>query len=687
MPPTLTLWTHALAALLFGSLALAQLRQGGGGLPRATFVVALGTTALWALAVAGIESRDVAVRVAEGVRNLAWLAFMYALVRRDRARAPDSGVAVMYGVVTLVVLVTIALAIVEAQITVPAAVQAVAAARLAFRMLAAVAALLLVHHLQASASSEARGGMRVVALALAILWGIDLALFATVYVTGRWPLALINARGAAMIVLAPLFGLAVQRDGAWRLQISRTVAFQSLSVVVIGIYVVVTGLATGLLAEFGGRNARVLQTAFVFGTTAALLTIVSTPWLRAWGRVLVAKHLFSHRYDYRAEWVRFTDTLGEPGEGAAPLDVRVVKAVADLTESPAGLLLVPDRDGLDVGANWNWPADDLPDRAGAAVLVAHLAETRRIIELDAVRAGHADAADSAVVPAWMRVQDSAWAVVPLLHFGRLLGAIVLARPPVDRALDWEDFDLLGIAGRQVASYLAEDHAHDALADAQRFDEFNRRFAFILHDLKNLVSQLTLVARNAERHADNPAFRADMVATLKDSSDRMNSLLARLSQHHTGRGAAVRAVAVLPLLERIAAARRAQHPVIASGTRDAQALADPVALETLLGHLVQNAIEASQPTRPVTLTVTVVAGRVAIEVADHGCGMAPAFVRDQLFKPFVSAKSGGFGLGAFEARQLAEAMAGRIDVTSREGEGTRFTVTLPGAVEQRVEEAA
>ena len=55
---------------------------------------------------------------------------------------------------------------------------------------------------------------------------------------------------------------------------------------------------------------------------------------------------------------------------------------------------------------------------------------------------------------------------------------------------------------------------EALANAQRFEEFNRRFAFILHDIKNLVSQLSLLARNAERHADNPEFRADMVATLQ-----------------------------------------------------------------------------------------------------------------------------------------------------------------------------
>src|SRR3546814_13854417 len=79
--------------------------------------------------------------------------------------------------------------------------------------------------------------------------------------------------------------------------------------------------------------------------------------------------------------------------------------------------------------------------------------------------------------------------------------------------NWEDFDLLRTVGQQAASYIAEAQSQSALADAEKFEEFNRRFAFIMHDIKNLVSQLSPVARNAERHADKPEFRADMVATL------------------------------------------------------------------------------------------------------------------------------------------------------------------------------
>ena len=65
-------------------------------------------------------------------------------------------------------------------------------------------------------------------------------------------------------------------------------------------------------------------------------------------------------------------------------------------------------------------------------------------------------------------EEQAWAVVPLVHFGKLAGLAILARPRMQRKLDWEDLDMLRVVGRQVASYLAEATSHQALAEAQQF---------------------------------------------------------------------------------------------------------------------------------------------------------------------------------------------------------------------------
>jgi hypothetical protein len=157
-----------------------------------------------------------------------------------------------------------------------------------------------------------------------------------------------------------------------------------------------------------------------------------------------------------------------------------------------------------------------------AASVAFFEQHGFIVDLDEVRAGTDHQGERARVPGWLVEDREAWALVPLLHFERLVGMVVLGRPPVTRQLDWEDFDLLRVVGQQLASYLAENNGQVALLEANRFDEFNRRIAFVMHDIKNLASQLSLLSRNAERHAENPAFRADMLVTLRNSTDKLNA---------------------------------------------------------------------------------------------------------------------------------------------------------------------
>jgi len=674
MTAVLILWGHALAAILFGTLALARWRRRWDVTagPALAVVAAAALTALWALAVAGVEPWDISVHLAEGARNLAWTGVMAAFVLR--ARADGGALAALYGVVMFVILTATALAPIARMPMDQDMVLAVEITRHILRMMAMAGALLLLCHLAQAATGPQAGGVRLFALALGAMWGLDLAIALLAFAGPRWTMMPVVARGPVMMGVAILLAVAATHRGEGSVAVSRTVATRALIALALLLYVAATALAVDLASMLSPPVARAVQTAIVCGAAAALLAFTATPWLRAWLRVKAAKHLFDHRYDYRIEWQRFTTTLGLPGERAAPLGERIAKAVADLTDAPAALLLVATDGVLTPWAGWRWTD------GGAALpasLAAHLGATGRIVSLDTLRAGDGTG-EAALVPAWLLDDDAAWAIVPLLHGGELAGAILLARPPVDRALDWEDFDLLRIAGRQAASYLAEDRSQAALVDAQEFDAFNRRFAFLLHDIKNVASQLTLVARNAERHADNPAFRADMVVTLRESAGRMATLLARLGQHDGTRAEPLQPVDLPALAARVAAARRAQHPVMVEGEATPLAWGHPARLEQALSHLVQNAIEASPPGTPVRLRLDRVDGRLMLAVIDRGVGMTPGFVRDRLFRPFVSSKPDGFGIGACEARQLVRAMGGELQVESREGEGSVFRILLPPA---------
>lgn len=677
MIPFLSQWGHSAAAVFFAALAAWFLPQVRNGQVARSMVSACALTGVWALVTAANGPDSAWAMIAEVIRNLGWLALMYAFWRRDAASTAIPTVAALYGALLFVGVLQI-VTTVFLPIAIAGKASLATYSSFILGMLFSVGGLVLVHNLYTAATSDTRMALRLLLTAIAVMWVYDLNLYTVSYLSGASSGELMSLRGLAVVMVAPLVAFSANVTSGLRVHLSRTATFQTLSLGAIAAYLAVMIAVNTLIGALLGDAAQPVQVAFVFSSSVAALVLLPSEHFRAWFKVKVAKHLFQHRYDYRAEWLRFSETLGKPGEASRPLESRIVQALADITESPSGCLLVPDGSGaLEVRARWNWPELDAPMQGATSRTTEFFERTERIVELDGVRR-MIDQMDEegAAIPEWLIGEASAWAVVPLLHFGKLSGLAVLGRPSVARTLDWEDFDLLKVVGRQVATYLAEANGQQALATAQRFDEFNRRFAFIMHDVKNLVSQLTLVARNAEKHAGNPEFQADMIATLKSSVARMNDLLARLSQHNKAQAEEPKAMAVSPLVERVAAAKRMQMPIVVGGNMSLYAISDPARLEQALSHLVQNAIDASPQDEPVTIQMRSMDDSVIIEVIDKGCGMSAQFVHNELFKPFASTKDGGFGVGAFEARSLLTAMGGRIEVQSREGEGTTFRVFLP-----------
>lgn len=666
----------AIAALVLAGWLLNHRARLGAASGAVTIALAL--TALWSISILAFGLGAIAGQLLFGIAGLAWLWTLYRLFAQDGRHASVAPIRPVVAALAFVGLLQLALLLAAAGLDQSAAAASLLRVGVAFRLLFCVGALVLVHNLYVGASSPNRANLRWPAAALSVLWAYDLNYDTIAYLSRDVPVVLDALRGFVPTAMVCLLSLgAMAKDGQQVFRPSRSFAFQSFSLLLIGAYFVMMAVAFQGLAAIGGDFVRLAQIAFIAVASALALVVLPSRRLRGWLRVTATKHLFQHRYDYREEWLRFTRTMGRAGAGALPLRERVVQAVADVTDSPGGLLLAPaDEGGLALEARWQWRGSLVPAHALDAAGARFFAETQFILDLDHWRAGKREGIPAHAVPAWLAAEAEAWAMVPLLHYERLLGIVVLARPPHVRTLDWEDFDLLRVVGRQLASYLAEEASQDALGEAQRFDEFNRRIAFVIHDVKNLASQLSLLARNAEKHADKPAFRADMLVTLRNSTDKLNALLARLGRYGAQGREAVQPVPIAPLLQGIAQRYRAKHQVMVIGAVECLVSAQPEALEQALVHLVQNAVEASDLDQPVMLQAHRDGNEVAVEVTDTGAGMAPEFVRTTLFKPFHSSKPGGFGIGAFEAREIVRGMGGRLEVESHEGLGTRFVVRLP-----------
>lgn len=679
MEGLIAFWSYALAACLFASVILWRLRNRVEG-PARLLIGACFATAVWASISAVRGPSDLVAILVETIRNLSWILLLHAM-SSELKRGVHRDINLVFGAVGLVIGAQLVLNVLMLATHVPATIAAdmLASERL-LRITMAAGALVLIHNIYGQAAPESRSAIRAATLGLTLMWGYDLNLYTLAYLGGQNEGALIDWRGFFMTAISPLFVVGAGSK-TLKIRLSRAATFQSLSLLAICAYFVVMAvLATALRRSHWDWSSTstsiLLALAMIF-----VAVLVLSRRAHGWMKVKLAKHLFEHRYDYRTEWQRFTETLGRAGADAPPLAERIIKAFADIVETSGGILLVKDNRAVVAVSSWNWPAPC----PGAEALNqdsdwwGDVERLGRIIEFEGLRLGWASAEDRSVrVPATMLGDERMWAGVPLMHHNRLIGIVVLAAPDYKRALDWEDFDLLRSAGRHAASALAEAHVQQALADAQRFEEFNRRFAFILHDVKNLVSQISLLARNAERHADNPDFRADMVTTLKSSVGKMNDLLARLSPGSSARVQRLEEQSLRPFLTAAIAAKRGDHRVRLLGDTNVRAMFDGAALEQAVGHLLQNAVEACSTTLPITVRVEANDGTVSIAISDSGVGMDSDFVRNRLFQPFSSSKPEGFGIGAFEARSLITAMGGRIDVQSRPGDGTTFTISLPAA---------
>jgi putative PEP-CTERM system histidine kinase len=673
-------FSYALAAAGFLALGLPLLvswRRRSHGVP---LTVACLLTALWAAAVAWDASDYVLWSSFSGsleiLRDAGWSLFLVALLGHFTApgsRLPfglKPTLAFAAGCYLLVLAAT-ATGYWELWLVTGFGLMPTVAAGVAM----AVYGMLLVEQAYRNKSMQERWAIKFACLGIGGMFAYDFYMYSHTMLFREVNPDIWAARGVINALTVPLIAISLARSKSWSsspLALSRRVMFHSAALFGSAIYLLAMGSAGYYLRFFGGSWGTVMQVTFLFGAIVLLAGILFSGTFRSWLKVFISKHFYSYNYDYREEWMRFTRTLSEHGPG---LGDRAIQAVAALVESPGGALWQRGEAGVYAPvAHWHLPAVGA-DEASDSPFCRFLETTQWVVDLEEY-AQQPEKYEGLVLPGWLAEYPRAWLVVPLMLHAKLFGFVLLQKSRSPVKLNWEVIDLLEIAGSQAASYLAQQEAANALMVARQFESFNRMSTFVVHDLKNLVSQLSLMNANAEKHKDNPEFQRDMLETVAFSVQKMKLLLQKLSRSASPEKPAP--LAVEQVVRQAVALKAAfePRPQLAVEHDGLAVLADRERLERVLGHLIQNAIEATPRDGRVGIRVRREAGAVAIEIADTGEGMSEDFIRERLFKPFESTKSAGMGIGVFESREYINELGGRLEVASRPGQGTTFNVVLP-----------
>lgn len=545
------------------------------------------------------------------------------------------------------------------------------------RVAATVLSLVLVENILRNSSTAEFWSLKHLLIGLSTILVFQLVSRVPEFLTHSPEPNMVLARPLVFLLVLPLFVVSSVRIPNLQLRVhsSRAFVFHSATLVIAGIMLQGVAVAAWYVRVYGGSNGTVLAVILLFGGAVAIAIALVSSGVRSRVRQFINENFFSLKYDYRLEWEKVIRALSlYPEQGSAE---RVLRTFCDLLDSPGGAIWIHRASWHQFlpAAKLGFSSDYLPISENDPRIELFRSQDLAFLEMT----------DSPAEPArsaWQNIFASEWIVVPLRYRSLIVGLVVLKKPRAPRTIDWEDENLIRLVALQLGAYLIQEETAQSLADARQLEEFNKRFAFIVHDIKNTIGQLSLLVRNAGQFGHEQEFRDDMVITLGNAVERLQELLTSLSQVGTKNVPGGRSRETFDLIAFLSEFTKGkgnlgQRMILKTNCQSLELeLTDITNLRRVLEHVVANAAEASGSGDPIEIFVADGPSSVEIKIADHGAGMTDKFINEELFRPMRTTKDGGFGIGAFQARELMRDLGGDILVASKIGEGTSVTLSLP-----------
>ncbi|NKB97816.1 MAG: PEP-CTERM system histidine kinase PrsK [Pseudomonadales bacterium] len=511
--------------------------------------------------------------------------------------------------------------------------------------------------------------VRYLNIGLGILFTYGLLVWAVRLGLGDLANILQVAQPAVFAITMPFIAIASLRNRTnhLRFNLSREFVFRSGVLAASGAFLVALSVIAYLSQLFAGDVGLTIATFATVLLIGITLAIVGSSRFRSVSRVLFTKTFFESRYDHRAEWTRLTSRLANTDPDHTFNEQLQLSFLSVLSAKTASLWILKGAEFERTSSMGEapWPPA-MPQRLSDELISFYESH-------DWVLDASSGASEAATV--FSLVEDESLPVrfvIPLLVDEKLIGVCFVGESEaITRHLDWEDYDAIKLIARQCASFLAFNEAQRSLIEHEQFAAVAQMSAFLVHDIKTISSQLSLLLENAEKHKSNPAFIDDMLSTTQNSVKRMQKIIRSLTVSED-------TVEFVPAITGIHDWLK-QIPDLKNRVRfNSQSFDEepsiPLEFISAINHLVQNALESSQ-SATVELSVQTGRGVVYISVNDTGPGMTENFVREELFKPFSSSKGvSGMGIGAFQAKTIVEKHGGKLDVRSSVGAGTQFKIT-------------
>ena len=480
--------------------------------------------------------------------------------------------------------------------------------------------------------------------------------------------------GLLIVAVAMMAYSRLRRGNGVSVHVSQQFLYRSVVLLTVGIYLFGLGLMGEGMKYFVDWSQRAMAISVAFVAGLGLIVTLLSETVRRKVRVFINKNFYRNKYDYRNQWLQFTDHLSSAKSGEDLLR-SIITGFCDTFGMGCGalFLLEQERETYQVAVKIGIETDTLTFQEKDAV-TEFIASGGWVNDSHQVSETFGDEEQKAFF-----TKNAITFAIPLITVERMGGFVMLGRPlNRNETYNYEDFDLMKTLARQASSALLNLRLSDQLARSREMEAMGRVSTFVMHDLKNLVSAFSLMLDNAQDYIANPEFQKDLLDTLGNTVAKMNSLITRLKHLPEKVSLQRTPVDLLQLAHDTALLVKGGNflvtgaPVIAEVDRDEFR---KVALNLML-----NAIESTAGKQPVKVEV----GKKEtpfFRVKDEGCGIPEDFLRNSLFTPFKSTKKKGLGIGLYQCKKIVEAHGGKIEVISELDKGSEFTVWLPKGSEQ------
>jgi putative PEP-CTERM system histidine kinase len=462
------------------------------------------------------------------------------------------------------------------------------------------------------------------------------------------------------------------RNTKAKLALSRGIAHRSLVLLIVGGYLIVLGGLGEGLRYLNIADAKPIFYVLILLSCLALAVVFLSEKLRRRLKVTLHKNFYQSKYDYKEQWQNFASRVT-----AGTTLSEIQTAILDLFCEPlacqgaAFYLYDFELSSYTHTVSFNFRRDWRPFSENDP-LITQLRQRDWIVNL---KESHPEFKDS-LIDSFDDV--GAFLVVPLFFDEELAGFIIMGEQ-INSAeeLNYEDYDLLRMLARQAIATVQGLRLSEQLSTTRELAAIGKVSTFVLHDLKNQVSGLSLMLDNARDYISDPDFQQDMLETVGNTVENMKRLISRLKNIREKPQLAISSVALNKIIGD--AVETAGSNIEFDGL-SVQVAVDEEEVYKVVLNLLVNAIEATEDNLPVVIKYGQRDNLAFIEVMDSGCGMPAEFIQNKLFKPFETTKKHGFGIGLYQCQQIIESHGGKIEVVSKHGEGTMFTLLLPLADE-------